>query len=77
MILGSATINLFCVIFSIYALLNYKLVLKLIFSQKKIFYIYFFHFAILSYDNIDVSFDFQNSFWKSIFYFRYILMTFE
>jgi len=77
MILGSATINLFCVIFSIYALLNYKLVLKLIFSQKKIFlYLFFSIFAILPYHNIDVSFDFQNSFWKSIFYFRYILMTF-
>ena len=77
MILGSATINFFCVVFSIYAIINYKLVLKLIFSQKKIFlYLLFSIFAIFPYHNIVIDFEFQNSFWKSIFYYRYILMTF-
>ena len=77
MILGSATINFFCVIFSIYAIINYKLVLKLIFSQKKIFlYLLFSIFAIFPYHSIEIDFEFQNSFWKSIFYYRYILMTF-
>ena len=77
MILGSATINFFCVVFSIYAIINYKLVLKLIFSQKKIFlYLLFSIFAIFPYHSIVIDFEFQNSFWKSIFYYRYILMTF-
>ena len=77
MILGSATINFFCVVFSIYAIINYRLVLKLIFSQKKIFlYLLFSIFAIFPYHSIVIDFEFQNSFWKSIFYYRYILMTF-
>ena len=76
-IFGSGLLNLFSVIFSFYAVINSKLILKLILSKKKIFiYLLFSLLAIFPYSNLNISLDFQSSFWKSIFFLRFILMTF-
>ena len=76
-IFGSGLLNLFSIIFSFYAVINSKLILKLILSKKKIFiYLLFSLLAIFPYSNLNISLDFQSSFWKSIFFLRFILMTF-
>ncbi len=76
-IFGSGLLNLFSIIFSFYAVINSKLILKLILSKRKIFiYLLFSLLAIFPYNNFHISLDFQSSFWKSIFFLRFILMTF-
>ena len=76
-IFGSGLLNLFSIIFSFYAVINSKLILKLILSKRKIFiYLLFSLLAIFPYNNFNISLDFQSSFWKSIFFLRFILMTF-
>tara|TARA_B100000989_G_C19531768_1_gene470430 strand:+ start:4375 stop:5631 length:1257 start_codon:yes stop_codon:yes gene_type:complete len=76
-IFGSGLLNLFSVIFSFYAIVNFKLILKLILSKRKIFiYLIFSLLAVFPYNNLNISLDFQSSFWKSIFFLRFILMTF-
>ena len=73
MILGSALLNLFSVIMSIYALLHLSNIKKLIISNERIFlFIFSFFLFIFPYDSID----FEQSLIKFISYFRYILLFF-
>jgi len=73
MILGSALLNLFSVIMSIYALLHFSNLKKLIISNERIFlFIFSFFLFIFPYDSID----FEQSLIKFISYFRNILMFF-
>ena len=70
MILGPFALNCFSIIFSLYALINYK---KIKILNKKIILI-FFSFVILIFPFGSI--EFQNSFFKYLSFFRFILMLF-
>jgi len=73
LIIGSSLLNLFSIIMSLYALLNYTNLKKMICSDEKIFlYIFCFFIFIFPYNSID----FKTSLIKFIEYFRYIFMFF-
>ena len=73
MITGSFLINLFSVVLSLYALLNYKSLKNLILSKNKFFLIIFIFFLfIFPYNSIN----FENSILKFLFYFRHVFMFF-
>ena len=73
MITGSFLINLFSVLLSLYALLNYKSLKNLILSKNKFFLIIFIFFLfIFPYSSIN----FENSILKFLFYFRHVFMFF-
>ena len=73
MITGSFLINLFSVLLSLYALLNYKSLKNLILSKNKFFLIIFIFFLfIFPYNSIN----FENSILKFLFYFRHVFMFF-
>ena len=70
-ILGPFALNSFSIIFTFYAILNYKILKKLNFFDKKIFIIFFsFIILIFPFESID----FNNSFLKYISFSRFILM---
>lgn len=70
-ILGPFALNCFSVIFSLYAIQNYKILKKLIFLDKKVFIIFFsFIILIFPFESID----FKNSFLKYLSFFRFVLM---
>ena len=70
-ILGPFALNSFSIIFTFYAILNYKILKKLNFFDKKIFIIFFsFIILIFPFESID----FKNSFLKYISFSRFILM---
>ncbi len=70
-IFGPFALNLFSIIFSLYALINYKSIIKLDFFNKKIFII-FFSFVILIFPFESI--DFKNSFIKYLSFIRFVLM---
>ena len=70
-ILGPFALNCFSLIFTLYAIHNYKILKKLNFFDKKIFIIFFsFIILIFPFESID----FKNSFLKYLSFFRFILM---
>ncbi len=70
-ILGPASLNFFSVIFSIYALINYKILIKFQILNKNILIIFFsFIVLIFPFESID----FENSFIKYLSFFRFVLM---
>lgn len=72
-ILGPFALNSFSVIFSIYAIINYKSLKKLKIFDKKIFFIFFsFIILIFPFESID----FKNSFLKYLSFFRFLFMLF-
>ena len=73
MITGSLLTNLFSIVLSLYALLNYKSLKNLILSKNKFLLIIFsFFLFIFPYDSIN----FENSILKFFFYFRQVFMFF-
>lgn len=73
MITGSLLTNLFSIVLSLYALLNYKSLKNLILSKNKFLLIIFIFFLfIFPYNSIN----FENSIIKFFFYFRQIFMFF-
>ena len=73
MITGSLLTNLFSIVLSLYALLNYKSLKNLILSKNKFLLIIFsFSLFIFPYDSIN----FENSILKFFFYFRQVFMFF-
>jgi O-antigen ligase len=73
MITGSLLTNLFSIVLSLYALLNYKSLKNLILSKNKFFLIIFsFFLFIFPYHSIN----FENSILKFLFYFRQVFMFF-
>jgi O-antigen ligase len=69
-ILGPFALNCFSIIFSLYAIFNYK---KFKIFNKKIFFIFFsFTILIFPYGSIE----FENSFFKFLSFFRFVLMFF-
>tara|TARA_B100001057_G_C22813350_1_gene936359 strand:- start:578 stop:1861 length:1284 start_codon:yes stop_codon:yes gene_type:complete len=72
-ILGPFALNLFSIVFSIYALLNFKKLIKFNFFNNKILIFFFsFIFFIFPFQSIG----FENSFIKYISFFRFVLMLF-
>ena len=70
-IIGSLALNCFSIIFSLYALYNFKLLKKLKIFDKKIIIIFFsFIILIFPFESID----FKNSFVKYLSFFRFSLM---
>ena len=70
-ILGSFSLNFFSVIFSLYALFNYKILKKFKIFNKNILIIFFsFIILIFPFESID----FKNSFVKYLSFFRFVLM---
>lgn len=70
-ILGSPSLNFFSVIFSLYALINYKILIKFQIFNKNILIIFFsFIILIFPFESID----FKNSFIKYLSFFRFVLM---
>ncbi len=70
-ILGSFSLNFFAVIFSLYALFNYKILKKFKIFNKNILIIFFsFIILIFPFESID----FKNSFVKYLSFFRFVLM---
>lgn len=73
MITGSLLTNLFSIVLSLYALLNFKCLKNLILSKNKFLLIIFgFFLFIFPYDSIN----FENSILKFFFYFRQVFMFF-
>lgn len=73
MITGSLLTNLFSIVLSLYALLNYKILKNLILSNNKFLLIIFsFFLFIFPYNSIN----FENSIIKFFFYFRQVFMFF-
>lgn len=71
MILGPLFLNLFSLIFSLYALINFKFLENSKILNKKIVIILFsFMFLIFPYESLD----FKNSFFKYLSFFRFIFM---
>tara|TARA_Y100000591_G_scaffold152410_1_gene131174 strand:- start:3835 stop:5118 length:1284 start_codon:yes stop_codon:yes gene_type:complete len=72
-ILGPFALNFFSIIFSIYALFNFKKLIKFNFINNKILIFFFsFIFFIFPFQSIE----FENSFIKYISFFRFVLMLF-
>ena len=70
-ILGSFSLNFFSVVFSLYALFNYKILKKFKIFNKNILIIFFsFIILIFPFESID----FKNSFVKYLSFFRFVLM---
>ena len=70
-ILGAPSLNFFSVVFSLYALFNFKTLKKFEIFDKKILIIFFsFIIFIFPFDSIN----FENSFLKYLSFFRFILM---
>ena len=72
-ILGPFALNCFSVIFTLYAVINYKNLEKFKIFDKKIIII-FFSFIILLFPFESI--DFKNSFFKYLSFFRFVLMLF-
>ena len=72
-IIGPLALNCFSIIFSLYALYNFKLFKNLKIFDKKTF-IFFFSFLVLIFPFESI--DFKNSFIKYLSFFRFLLMLF-
>ena len=70
-ILGPFALNSFSIIFSIYAILNYKLLISSKIFDKRIL-IVFFSFIILIFPFESINF--ENSFLKYLSFFRFLIM---
>ena len=73
MILGNSFINLFSILLSIYALINFKLVKELILSKNRIYFLVLSTIIVIFPYN---SINFENSLIKFFSFFRFILMFF-
>ena len=72
-ILGPFALNFFSIVFSIYALFNFKKLINFNFFNNKILFFFFsFIFFIFPFQSIE----FENSFFKYISFFRFVLMLF-
>ena len=73
MILGNSLINLFSILLSIYALINFKLVKELILSKNRIYILVLSTIIVIFPYN---SINFKNSLIKFFSFFRFVLMFF-
>ena len=73
MILGNSLINLFSILLSIYALINFKLVKELILSKNRIYILVLSTIIVIFPYN---SINFENSLIKFFSFFRFVLMFF-